>query len=51
MLKSVAQAQSLLGVHVAAYNFFNLGRHPMVAETYQHFRLRASVSWQSAVAM
>jgi putative transposase len=37
--KSMAQAQRFLGAHAAVYNFFNLGRHLVSAESYRYFRL------------
>jgi len=36
--KSVEQAQRFLGVHVAIYNLFNLGRHPVSASHYRNLR-------------
>ena len=48
--KSIGQAQLFLGVHAAAFNLFNLGRHVVRAEHYRLLRRRAFVSWQSATA-
>jgi putative transposase len=48
--KSIIQAQRFLGVHLAVYNLFNLGRHLISAKNYRLFRLRAFASWLSAVA-
>ena len=48
--KSIVQAQRFLGVHAAVYNLFNLGRHLTSASHYRLFRMRAFVSWKSAVA-
>jgi putative transposase len=47
--KSVAQAQRFLGVHLAVYNLFNLGRHLISANHYRLIRLRAFASWKNAV--
>ena len=47
--KSVAQAQRFLGVHLAVYNLFNLGRHLISANHYRLIRFRAFASWKNAV--
>ena len=47
--KSIVQAQRFLGVHAAVYNLFNLSRHLISASHYRLIRLRAFVSWKSAV--
>ena len=49
-LKYVQQAQRFLGVHAAAYNLFNLGRHLISVKHYRTLRLRAFASWKAAVA-
>ncbi len=47
--KSIVQAQRFLGVHATVYNLFNLGRHLISAKNYRLLRLRAFMSWKSAV--
>ena len=42
-------AQRFLSTHAAVYNFFNLGRHLVSAETYRLFRLCSLASWKNAV--
>ncbi len=49
--KSSRQAQRFLGVHVAVYNLFNLGRHLVSAKNYRILRMRAFVSWKRAAAL
>ena len=44
------QAQRFLGVHSAAYNLFNLGRHLIRAEHYRNLREGAFSEWNRAVA-
>jgi hypothetical protein len=46
--KSVKQAQLFLNIHAAVYNFFNLARYLVAAETYRYFRLRSFASWKNA---
>ena len=48
--KSIEQAQLFLGVHAAAFNLFNLGRHAVKAKRYRLFRQRAFASWKYAAA-
>jgi putative transposase len=48
--KSVRQAQRLLGIHAAVYEFFNLGRHLVRAEHYRDLRMSAFAQWSRAVA-
>ena len=48
--KSIEQAQLFLGVHAAAFNLFNLGRHAVKAKHYRLFRQRAFASWKYAAA-
>ena len=38
-LKSVKQAQRVLGVHAAVSNLLNLGRHQVSAEQYRDLRV------------
>ncbi len=47
---STVHAPRFLGVHAVVYNLFNLGRHLISANHYRLLRLRAFVSWKSAVA-
>jgi putative transposase len=49
--KSAAKAQRFLGAHATVCNLFNLGRHLVLAEIYQYFRLGAFASWKNAAAM
>ncbi|MGK0342883.1 MAG: putative transposase [Candidatus Azotimanducaceae bacterium] len=46
--KSAKQAQRFLNIHAAVYNFFNVARHLVAAETYRYFRLRSFASWKNA---
>ena len=48
--KTSTQDQQFLGVHVAGYNLFNLGRHLVNAEYYQNRRTSAFNGWNSAIA-
>jgi putative transposase len=48
--KSVKQAQRFLGVHAAASNLFNLGRHTVRAQHYRDLRVSAFTEWSKAVA-
>ncbi|MBT3832645.1 MAG: IS6 family transposase [Gammaproteobacteria bacterium] len=47
--KFMKQTQRFLSTHAAVYNFFNLGRHLVSAETYRLFRLCSLASWKNAV--
>ena len=47
--KFMKQTQRFLSTHAAVYNFFNLGRHLVSAETYRFFRLCSLASWKNAV--
>jgi len=48
---SMEQTQRFLDVHASVCNLFNLGRHMVLAITYQLFRLCAFVSWEKAAAI
>ena len=48
--KSLRHAHRFLGVHAAASNLFNLGRHMITAEHYRNLRVSAFEEWSRAVA-
>jgi putative transposase len=48
--KSVGSAQRFLSVHAAAYNTFNVQRHPTSARTHRAFRASAIQTWDAVVA-
>jgi putative transposase len=49
--KSMLQAQRFVGVHAAASNLFNLGRHLVAADHYRTLRQNAFASWDRAAAI
>lgn len=49
--KSMLQARRFVGVHAAASNLFNLGRHVLPAAHYRALRQGAFASWDDAVAI
>ena len=48
--KSAGSAQKLLSSHAAAYNTFNVQRHPTSAQTHRTLRAVAMSTWREALA-
>ncbi|MFT5097907.1 MAG: putative transposase [Planctomycetaceae bacterium] len=48
--KSPEQAQRFLGVHIAVYKLFNLGRQLINAEHYRNLKVSEFNDWRSVVA-